>query len=123
MGGRYGVRLTWGHPVSSPARCPARCRRIRHCRCRRIRRSRPLSRLLTSVTWQSPATGFVVSEWGDGDWGGLLTLGRRDVASGMARTAAERTGGGGKQEADVATDNRSYPDLGRRGPWDRQMVI
>ena len=70
MGGRYGVRLTWGHPVSSPARCPARCRRIRRCCCRRIRRSRPLSQLLTSVTWQSPATGFVVSKWGDGDWGG-----------------------------------------------------
>jgi len=51
--------------------------------------------------------------------GGLLTLGRHDVASGMAQTAAERTGGGGKQEADVATDNRSYPDLGRRRLWDR----
>ena len=63
--------------------------------------------------------GFVVSEWGMVIGGGLLTLGRRDVASGMARTAAERTGGGGKQEADVATDNRSYPDLGRRGLWDR----
>jgi len=54
--------------------------------------------------------------------GGLLTLGHRDMVSGMVRTAAERTGGGGKQEADVATDNRSYPDLGCCGPWDRQMV-
>lgn len=122
VGGRYGAQLTWGHPVSSPARCPARCRRIGHCCCCRIRHSWPSSRLLTLVMWQSPATGFVVSEWGDGDWGGLLTLRRCDVANGMARMAAERTGGGGKQEADVATDNCSYPDLGCHGPWDRQMV-
>jgi len=55
--------------------------------------------------------------------GGVLTLGCRDVVSGMARMAAERTGGGGgKQEADVATDNRPYLDLGRRGPWDWPMV-
>jgi hypothetical protein len=46
----------------------------------------------------------VVSEWGMVIGGGeLLTLGRRDVASGMTRTVAERTGGGGKQEADVGT--------------------
>jgi len=74
VGGRYGVRLTWGHPVSSPARCPARCRQIRHCRCRQIRRSWPSSRLLTSVMWRSPAMGFVVSEWGMVIGGGLLVV-------------------------------------------------
>jgi hypothetical protein len=44
------------------------------------------------------------------------------MASGIVRTVVKRTGGGGKQEADVATDHCLYPDLGRCVPWDQQMV-
>ena len=68
--------------------------------------------------------GVIVSNRGWWErWGNLPGLVDDGGSGWQCRMQRERDGcGGRKQSGDVAALEPRIPDLGRRGPWDRQVV-